>query len=197
MKKNSYFNLTQGVYHLFLGLWFGAMVMLAVSAMITFKTVRAYQPTLGLAPYNDPSLAGDAVSILGGAITGRVLVALGLMQTICALMVVSCVVLQATYFKDRFLQNWSNWIRSVLILLPVLILFLDMLVISPKMWSMRGEMFDPTRDLAQRQTVRDKFMLLHKLDERLVGSATLLLAGAILLSPFALKSIVDEEKRDE
>ena len=80
------FRLTQGFYWLFLGTWFGAMVMLVIGEAITFRTVREYRPTLGLAS-NHPSMADNAAGILAGGVTGNILKGLRTLQIVCRLFV--------------------------------------------------------------------------------------------------------------
>lgn len=178
--------LLQGVYYLFLGMWFGAMVMLAVGAPVTFKTVRAFKPTLGQVPYNDPSLAADGPNILAGEITGNHLRALSVVQAVCAVMTLGCVVLQTTLFKSQVRSGYANALRSLLIALPACVLVLDETMLSPKVWKQRAAMYDTTINEDARAQARAEFNVLHKRSEKIVGSAALMLAAALVLSPLVL-----------
>jgi hypothetical protein len=186
LKSDTLNRLVQGVYYLFLGLWFGAMVMLAVGAPVTFRTVRVHQPTLGLVPYNEPSLARDGPNILAGAITGNHLRALSVVQAICAVVTLSCVVLQTTIFKSQVRAGYANALRSLLIALPACVLVFDEAVLSPNVWKQRAVMYDTTLNIDARDKARAQFNVLHKRSEKIVGSAALMLAAALMLSPLAL-----------
>jgi hypothetical protein len=186
LKSDTLSRLVQGVYYLFLGLWFGAMVMLAVGAPVTFRTVRVHQPVLGLVPYNEPSLARDGPNILAGAITGNHLRALSVVQAICAVVTLSCVVLQTTIFQSQVRAGYANALRSLLIALPACVLVFDEAVLSPNVWKQRAVMYDTTLNIDARDKARAQFNVLHKRSEKIVGSAALMLAAALMLSPLAL-----------
>ena len=200
MKSDTLSRLVQGVYYLFLGLWFGAMVMLAVGAPVTFRTVRVHQPALGLVPYNEPSLAADGPNILAGAITGNHLRALSVVQAICAIVTLGCVVLQTTLFKTQVRPGYANALRSLLVALPACVLVFDEAVLSPNVWKQRAVMYDTTLNIDAREKARAQFNVLHKRSEKIVGSAALMLAAALVLSPLALSvgpSQVTGNKPDE
>ncbi|MCC6580910.1 MAG: hypothetical protein IT440_10755 [Phycisphaeraceae bacterium] len=181
------FRLVTGLYFLFLGLWFGSLVMLAVTAAVTFKTVRAFHPTLQTEPYNHPNLVPHADNILAGAIVGNSLLGLAVIQTICAVLVMTTVAAQFIFFRDRMAQlGWVQAIRVALIAVPMLVLAADRKWVTPSVWRQRQIMYDPTLDESIRQLAREKFGHLHKLNERMVAAATLMLAAALLISPFVL-----------
>jgi len=184
------FRLTQGFYWLFLGVWVGALVMLAISAAVTFKTVREYQPTLGLAPYSDAALAPDAPGILAGAITGKALRGLAKLQMVCAAVAAVCVLLQCTAFRPMLASGVCgrmNLLRIALVALPIAVLAADQLAITPRIWEHRTVMYDPNLSPEQRTAARTEFQTYHKLSERIVGVAVLSLVAAVLVSPFAFR----------
>ena len=197
MNRRTLFDLTQGIYYLFLGLWFGALVMLAIGAAITFRTVRTYQVTLGLEPFNHEALADQASNILAGAITGNVLKALGMLQVFCAVVVLGCLVAQATIFSRYVAQNWMNWLRTLCVLIPSIIIVIDIAVISPRIWELRKNMYNPELSTEARAVHRDHFQFYHKLSERTVGTGALLLAVGLVLSPMALNRKPFEERAQE
>ena len=185
------FRITQGFYWLFLGVWIGALVMLAIGAAVTFKTVRHYEPALGLEPYNDPVLAPHAPGILAGAITGNALRSLAVVQMICAAGAAVCVVLQCTVFRGALsngVGGLANLVRIALVALPIVVLAIDQLAITPRIWEHRAVMYNPILSDEQRSAARETFQKYHKLSERVVGMAVLSLAAAVLVSPFAFRA---------
>jgi hypothetical protein len=181
------FRLTQAFYWLFLGLWIGGMVMLAVGAAITFKTLPEYRPTIGLETYNHPDLRERAPAILAGAVTGNILKALAVIQLVCAGVVVACTVVQCVWFADYLrggAPGGANLLRIALIALPILILGVDALVIGPRVWGFRHDMYDAQRTAAQRDDAKVHFDQYHRLNTRLFGFATLCLIGAVFASSF-------------
>lgn len=181
------FRLVAGIYWLALGVWVGALVMMAVGAGVTFKTVRYYQPTVGLEPYNQ--MPEQAVPILAGGVVGHQLKGLSVVQQVCALVVVVCLVLQCYVYPDRLsggVAGWANLARMLLVGLAVGVLIADVWTVSDKIWALRDLIFDPSLDAAARQQYRVTFDFWHKLDERMVGSAMFALAAAVVISAFAL-----------
>ena len=145
MGRAAAFRLTQGVYWLSLGAWFGAILMLVVAAAITFGTVRQFHPTLGIEPYNEPGFADRSASILAGGIVGNLLNGLALIQSVCAAAVVGCVALQCTVFAGRIqggVGGWSNFLRVALIAGPIAILAVDTLALRPRILEQRKAMYD-------------------------------------------------------
>ncbi len=181
--------LTWGVYHLFLGTWFGAMVMLVVAAGITFATVRQYQPTIGIEPYRELTEIESQpkyplpVRILAGGIVGNVLKGLVVVQTLCAVVVVICLAVQWICFPG---PRWADALRTLLIVAPIVVLAVDVTVLSPRVWRERSVMYDPAMPQPQRVEAHARFQKLHKLSERMVGMAALSLGAALVLSAWAL-----------
>ncbi|MCC7147345.1 MAG: hypothetical protein IT443_12940 [Phycisphaeraceae bacterium] len=180
------FRLTQAAYWLSLGLWVGALVAVAIAAAVIFKTIRAHEPTIGIEPYRQlPERAGD---ILAGAAVGQTLRALAILQRGCAVVLVICVVLQCAFFADRLAGGaggWRNVLRVGLLALPMMILMVDLWLVSPRIWTLRGAMYDPQRTPEARALFRVRFMFWHQTSERLVGSAAVLLVAATVASSFA------------
>ena len=183
------FRLTQGFYYLFLGTWLGALVMLALAAAITFHTLRDLKATTAVEPYHSLS-AAEQPSALAGAVVGNVLHGLAVVQVVCAVGAVGCILLQHTVWAGHLAGGRAapaNITRLILLALPVLILLLDVAVISPRIWQQRDLMYDPHRPAELRQAARQRFDRLHHLDERVVGGATVALAAGILVSGFAFR----------
>ncbi|MCC7408564.1 MAG: hypothetical protein IT442_10870 [Phycisphaeraceae bacterium] len=181
------FRLVAGIYWLALGVWVGALVMMAVGAGVAFKTVRHYQPSVNLTPYNQ--MPEQAVPILAGGVVGNQLKGLAVVQKICALVVVVCLGLQCYVHGGRLsggVWGWANLARLLLIGLAVGALIADVWVVSDKIWALRDLIFDPSLDAATRQMHRATFDFWHKLDERMVGTSTFALAAAVVISAFVL-----------
>lgn len=182
--------LVWAAYHLALGTWFGAMVMLVIAAAITFKTVAAYQPTLSTPPWGELSDLETApkyplsVRILAGGIVGNVLKGLAVVQAICAVLVVLCAALQWAFGWTG--GGWANLARMGLLAVPIVVLVADVTVISPRVWRHRQVMYDPARPGEERLVAKAAFDRLHKLNERLVGAAALSLAAALVVSAWTL-----------
>ena len=182
------YRLVAGCYWLFLGTWFGALVMLVIAAGITFATVRSYQPTLRAEPYARLTDA-EPDRVLAGGIVGNVLRGLAVVQVICALALGACLLLQCTILRPHLavpVGDWRNCLRIALIALPTLVLILDLTVVSPRIWRLREVMYDPDQPSAARTTAHAAFGRYHKASERLTGAAALCLAGAVLASAFVL-----------
>ena len=183
------FRLLQSIYWLLLGTWFGAIVMLIVSAGLMFATMRTYHPSIGIEPFNQfPDRATD---ILAGATVGHVLMGLAAIQAICAAGVICCTTLQCTMFTDRIVDGvmgWRNLLRIVLLIGPILLLVSDVWIITPQIWHHREAMYDTNAVESARFVARERFDRLHKLDERVVGGAATMLLAAIFVSSFTLHS---------
>ncbi len=184
------FRIVQGFYWLGLGIWLGALVMLAIMAAVTFRTVRELKPSINAPPYNNPALAERAPVIIAGNIVGNSLRALAVLQLICAVMVVMCLILQCSLFADQLrggVGGWVNLLRVALVVMPIFILALDANVITPRIWAQRTVMFDVSQAVEVRARAQAVFDRLHKLDERVVGASVWLLMGAVFVSAFAFE----------
>jgi len=173
-----------GLYNLLLGVWVGGLVMFAVGAGITFQTVRAYDPTLGLEPYDAAVLADQGPGILAGAVVGHVLDGLAIVELICAAGLVVCATLQWMFWGARW--QWSNVLRCGMLLASGGLLALHLGVIGPAIQTHRDAMYDPTSSALARSEARSAFEPYHKASEKVAGAMLLLLAGACIISPFAL-----------
>ncbi len=175
-----------GVYYLLLGVWCGGLVMLAVGAGITFRTVRSYDPVLGAEPYNDPALADQAANILAGGVVGNVLGGLAVVEIICAVGLLACVVLQWSVWGLRW--RVMNLVRLGLLVVAAGLLAAHLWVIAPAIDTHRSRMYDPALTAGQRAEARAAFEPYHEASEKTAGGMLLLLAGACVISPFVLGS---------
>lgn len=194
MERATAFRLTQGLYYLALGTWFGALVMLVIAAGTTFHVIEAYTFTLHAGPggiaVDEPALADEAARIIAGSIVGEAIEGLTWVQGICAAVAMLCLLLHTTVFRCRLAKagrSRANVLRTLLVLGPVVVLLLNVLWINPGVWQARGAMYDSGRSADQRVEARRSFEQYHRLSERTTGGAALMLAVAVLASPFAFR----------
>ncbi len=183
------FRLTQAAYWLSIGVWLGALIMMAVAAGITFVTVKQYQPTLGAAPY-DQLTDVEPYRILAGGIVGNILHGLAVVQVACALVILVCVSLQVSVYGHqlrRHGRHWANFLRLLLLVFPLIAVTADQTVVTPNIWQARQTMYDPAQPPAEREAARAMFDRLHPLSERMVGVSALALAAAAMISAFAFR----------
>lgn len=183
--------LNNSLQMLAIGTWFGALVMLAISAAMTFQTVREYQPTLQQQPFDQPELASRTDAILAGAIVGRSLQGLKWVQIICAVIIVTTLALQLTAFKTYLLKSRSslfNLVRLILLAIPIVVLMVDILWITPAIWEYRDAMYAAPASAEVRMEAREHFDRYHKLSERTVSLAAFSLLGAAVVSSMVLGS---------
>lgn len=188
MNKRTAFRITQGVYYLSLGTWFGAMVMLVLTAITVFATVRQFDVSINAGPYGDAMWQERAVPILAGGIVGNVLRSLAVVQAICAAAAVACAALQSSVFACRLAggrRGKANLLRLALLFVPIVILAVDQAAVTPSIWQARQVMYDSDQPQQIREQAQARFDKLHTVSERMGGLAMLALAGTILVSPFA------------
>lgn len=189
MKSLTAFRLTQGFYWLGLGTWVGAVAMLIIAAVLTFRTVRVYRPTLGVEPYNHPALADRAAPILAGGTVGAMIKGLAVVELSCAGVIGVCVLLQCTVFSSRLsggIKGIGNLLRILLIAGSVAVVIAQVWCIGPGVWRERTAMYDMEQDASVREAARLRFDRLHKISERATGTSGLMLIGAVLVSAFVL-----------
>lgn len=181
--------LTNGLYYLGLGTWFGAIVMLAISAAAAFQTVRAFDPSLNVAPWDQPALASHAPSVLAGAIVGASLNGLKVVQIICAVIVVIALIAQHTLFRKYLtckMAGVRNSVRLLLLAVPVAMLLLNIFWITPEVFQHRDKMWDMNQPENVREQAKADFDYFHKLSERTTGMSAFALAGCVLVSALVL-----------
>lgn len=181
--------LNNGLYYLALGTWFGAIVMLAIGAAATFQTVRAYEPTLHVAPWDHPELVAKGPSILAGAVVGASLKGLMVVQIICAIIVVIALIAQHTLFRQyltRTVLSVRNVVRLLLAAVPAGMLLLNIFWITPQILNHRDTMWDMNQPASVREKAKADFDGFHKLSERTTGLTAFALAGCVLVSSLVL-----------
>lgn len=193
------FRVSVAGWWLSVGVWLGAIIMLALAAAAVFRVVRDFDPTIGIAGYeafapsSSTALAAEGANrhadVIAGAVVGRSLTALAVLQRICAAAAVICLIVQTAFFACHLAGGawgWPNVLRMVFVGLPVLILAADLYVVSPRVWTLREQMFDNAATTEQRTDARAQFQKVHRLNENMYKASTLLLAGAMIVSAIAL-----------
>lgn len=179
----------QSAYWLALGVWIGALVMLAVAAAIVFRTSRAMEPVLLQPQFSTPDLVGQSATILAGAIVGNVIQALLKLQLVCAVLLIVAMVYQHVSLRPLLaLHLRLNALRVGLILLATLVLVVNMAYITPAMWTQRERMYDNTQSAEYRLAAREQFNALHKFTERVTGGTALGLVIAGIASGLIFSS---------
>ncbi|QDU34733.1 hypothetical protein KS4_28070 [Poriferisphaera corsica] len=178
--------LIQSFYYLFLGSWLGSLIMLALTAAASFKTLRTYQAIPGIEPYNLPIFANKYPEILAGAVVGQSVEYLTLFQIICAIGTFLALFLNYTINRKQN-RKLPSFIRTTLYLLTVATLLIHIFLTAPSMNSLRDKIYNPDITQTDRDAAYTKFQSLHKFSERSTGSAVFLLAAIILISPFTQK----------
>ena len=181
------FRLTLGLYYLALGIWIGATGMIAVSAGLTFVTLRQAGPTLTEGPGGNPELAAYTADYLAGNAVNPAFTGLTFIQAGCALILLLVIVLQATLWRDRQIRRGHHWINILRLgaIGAALALFLaDGLITRDTMDDLRGQMYRPGVTVEQYEQWQQPFQQLHQRSARAQLGMAGLLAAAGLLSPF-------------
>lgn len=192
--KRNAFAVVTGVYTLALGVWVGALVMLAVGAAVTFRTTRSFNPSLP-SPYDSPALADRASQILAGGIVGNMIDALSRVQIVCGVIAAACVLLQAIAFREALAnrgRSWMNLVRVICIAVPLVNVAFERLHLNPAIHDLRAAMYDTRVSEEFRVSAKAEFDRYHKLSERTTGGAAMLLMIAVLVSPLALTARSEE-----
>lgn len=184
--------LVNGVYWLCLGGAFGATLMLAISATINFRTLRAFQPLMLSGENNAPHLFPHIPAIIAGAATGATLDALAVVHLIFFGVVMACVLLQTTLLADAMpggVKSRANVIRLALLLLILGLLSVERGVVSPRVWAFREQMYASQSDEEGRAVARSSFDTWHKASTRILGASLITMIAATLASSFALHPV--------
>lgn len=187
MRSETGFRLGLGVYYLALGTWFGTTLMMGLAAANTFRVTRSLQPTLPPSdlPIDSPPeyLAGQVVNAAFGAMS--------MVQLGCAGLALVLLVLQCTLWRDRLQRGpraWPNVLRTALVVVPALVLVADLAYTRQQMSSLRATMYDAAVTSAERASARERFDGFHKLSERSLSLAALMVGAATVVSPLAFGS---------
>jgi hypothetical protein len=184
------FRIQQGVYYLLLGMWLGAMVMLVLAATASFAFVREHTLIVGVQGYGEPLKGDTATGFIAGGIVGVALTRLVVLQAVCATALAACVLLQCTRFRahlDGPVWSKRNRARMFLLLVPTGVLLFNVLVVSPGIDRHRDAKYDPATPPQVAEQADEAFDRYHRLSTRTFGVSTLMLAGAMVLSPWCFK----------
>jgi hypothetical protein len=185
------FRITLGAYHLALGTWFGATLMMGLAAGLTFNTLRAARPTLPEHPVVSlPEFAPMAAEYLAGNAVNRGFAALTMLQAVCAAAILVALVLHGTVFRGflvRSGQTWANAVRVATAAGALALFASDLMLNRPPMNDLRQAMYDVHATAEQRDRARARFDDLHRRSERSMGLAGLLVVVTLGASPFAFR----------
>ncbi|MEX0653189.1 MAG: DUF4149 domain-containing protein [Phycisphaeraceae bacterium] len=187
MRRATAFRLTQGVYYLALGAWFGALVMLVVAAATTFRTLEALVPAAETGAGAASMVSGRG---LAGTVVGETIRGLNVVQMVCGVTALVCLALQVTLFRDRLAgagRSRVNALRGLLVAGAFAVLLANVFWIGPGVRTARAAMDDAAAPAAEREQMRADFQWYHRLSERTTGGAGLMLAVAVVISPFAFR----------
>lgn len=181
------FRLTLGLYYLALGTWFGATLMMGLSAGLTFATVRAQPLVLTEGPAATPEMAARAQDFLAGNVVMEGFAAFTIVQLCCAGVLIVLWLLQHTVFRPllahRGRSRW-NLVRSGMIGVALAVFAYDLVLVRTSMVMLRTEMYYHDHIDAQGlDRIEVEFDRLHRWSSRAMGVAALLMAAACVASP--------------
>jgi hypothetical protein len=194
------YRLNLAVYYLLLGLWLGMLVTFALAAPNIFIRMRAFAPKMQRTPAEMGEMVGNDAQIIAGDIVNHILATIDPVQMVCAAGLVVLVILQCTVFRrwlGRPVVSVANGVRVVLLGLAVAALVVQLTVLSPRMETLRQRMYHPETGGDQRMQLRQDFERYHTFSERTLGSAAILLAGGLLVSPFVLTPQAGRARTEE
>lgn len=190
MGNTTAWRLIQGCYWLALGAWFGALVMLAISAAATFHTMSSLPTPMGMIPPEIEASVNNPAEFMAGMIVGQAIDWLRVMQWICAVVLVIAVASHLSAFRGRMprsgLAQWSNTLRVMLLAAVVLILSVDSFYVSPGIKAARIARYEADRLDNQVKAATESFDKYHGLSVRLVRMQVVMLGVAALASAYAL-----------
>ncbi len=185
------FRVQLSIYHLLLGVWTGAMVMLLLTATASFSFVRQHTLIVGVQGYGEPLKGETATGFIAGGVVGAALSRLMVLQALCAVGVWVCIALQCTRYRrllDGAITSKRNGARLFLLAVPVGVLLFNVLVVSPGIEETRRAKYDASIPADVAAESEDRFDRYHRLSTRTFGVATLMLMSAMVLSPWCFRS---------
>ncbi|MEM8782665.1 MAG: hypothetical protein AAGE65_07375 [Planctomycetota bacterium] len=193
------FRLVQSVYVLLLGLWVGAMVMVVVAATASFGFVRGLDGVLlvSLAGWSDPLVDSAAEGFLAGGFVGAMLARLAVLQLVCAAGLAACVAAQFGWFPSALIGGRGSkrqGVRVFLLAVPACIVAFNVLVVTPGIDRHRDAKYDPGTPPEQAAVAEQSFELFHALSTRTYGVSTLMLIGALAMTPWCLKEPAEDKR---
>ncbi|MEM1446179.1 MAG: hypothetical protein AAGF84_09005 [Planctomycetota bacterium] len=194
------FRLVQSVYGLLLGLWVGAMVMVVVAATAAFGYIRGLDGILmvSLAGWSEPLVDSGAEGFLAGGFVGAMLGRLVVVQLICAVGLALCVLAQFLWFPSALIggrESKRQGVRVFLLAVPAAIVVFNMIVVSPGVDRWRDAKYDPPEgwSASQIEAAEANFEVYHQLSTRTYGVSTLMLLGALAMTPWCLREPSEAE----
>ncbi|HEX8523047.1 MAG TPA: DUF4149 domain-containing protein [Tepidisphaeraceae bacterium] len=175
MTPDTPFQLIQIVFWLALSTWFGAVMFIAVSAPVIFRTVRENNPVL--TNVLSVNLEGQHATLLAGSIVGNLLARLAKLQLACGGVVLVMSILHL-FFADMTGRNrWVTIFRIVACVAAAGVVAYDRYVIWPRIVKSRDEYVDHADEPEVANPAKDRFDADHRQSMTLI----LVTIGLLLL----------------
>ncbi len=199
---NADFRLIHAVYLLLLSVWLGAMVMLVVSVTSAFAFLQNFDGVMLIAPagWSDGLVDSNAEGFLASGFVGAMLSRLAVLQLICAAGLAVCVALQFLWFRPCLVAGAGakrQGVRLFFLGVPLLIVLLNVLVLTPGSNHWRGPKFNPQTTPQQLDQAEERFALFQQLTTKTYAVATLMLAGALAMTPWCFREPPPPEASEE
>lgn len=155
---------------LFLGLWFGVLIMTSVAAAILFPTIRDLDPSLpAYAAYTEPHWR-----IAAGHVGNKVFLASDIIQYFCAAGTGICLVFGLLLGTFRGARR-SMILRLLPLCAAMLILAYQAALLRPTMSNDLADYWQAAEqgDMETTQTAQHRFDEAHWVAEKLIGATTL------------------------
>jgi hypothetical protein len=175
------FQVIQIIYWLALSTWFGGVLFVAVVAPIIFRTVEENHPVL---PHVlSVNLEGQHSTLLGGAIVGQILQALGRIELTCSAVMLLTLIAQC--FIIDLTNRWNfiaALLRISLYLLATTLVIYDWRVLGPRIWKYRQEFIDHADEPETANPAKEQFDRYHHESVTLLSILLLCLLGIVVFS---------------
>ncbi len=194
------FRLVQSLYLLLLGLWLGAMVMLVLGATAAFGFVRGIDGVMlvSLNGWSEPLVDSNAEGFLAGGMVGAMLGNLAWLQVVCAAGLALCVGAQFLWYRSALVGGPGakrQGLRVFLLAVPLLIVLFNLFVVTPGIDRWRDQKYDLSTPADAHELAERKFALYHGLSTKTYGVSTLMLAAALLMTPWCFRDQAEPENR--
>jgi len=154
------FQLIQIIFWLAASTWFGAVIFLAISAPIVFRTVREANPVL---PHVlSVNLEGQHATLLAGSIVGNLLARLGVIQLGCAGVVLVTSLLQFLFANTGGPNVYVGIFRCIICIIAAAVVAYDRFFIWPKILRSRAEYVDHADEPELANPAKDRFDAHHR-----------------------------------
>lgn len=160
------FQLIQIIFWLALSTWFGAVIFLAISAPIIFRTVRENNPVL--TNVLSVNLEGQHSTLLAGSIVGNLLARLAIIQLVCCGVVLVMCILQFFSADLRGTNFILAVVRCVMCGVAGGVVAFDRFVIWPRIVKSRAEYIEHADEPEVANPAKDRFDADHRVSMSLI-----------------------------